>query len=163
MRPCSARVQTTWLFTSAPPVQWPGGRGAQNLWGPLNFDPKALKLQDALQAFFDGLFHGADLTHLNLEVGISMFWTKGQMTATTPFALLPVDLKPLDQTNSPTAKGVATFVYNQCVALLGDNTPKPAETTSSAIRLRVKITAPDKDAPQGASVVLEIPSIDFPL
>jgi hypothetical protein len=155
------------LIYQCPPVEWPGGCGAQNLWGPLVFDLEKLQLKDALQAFFDGLFHGADLTHLNLEIGVSVFWTKGAMTAVTPFALLPVDLKPLDNTtplpHTATATSVATFVYAQCVSLLGANTPKPAETASSGIQLRVKITAPDKDAPQGASVVLEIPAIDFPL
>jgi hypothetical protein len=151
------------LIYQCPPVEWPGGCGAQNLWGPLVFDLKGQKLLDAFQAFFDGLFHGADLTHLNLEAGASLFWTKGVMTAATPFALLPVDLKPVDETNAQTAKGVATFLYNQCVALLGTNTPAPAETDSSGIRLRVKITAHDSDAPQGAAVVLEIPAIDFAL
>lgn len=152
------------LIYQCPPVQWPGGCSAQNLWGPepLLFDKKGSTLDVALGAFFDGLLHGADLTHLTLEASASMFWTKGAMTATTPFVLLPVD-QAFQTVQAPTAGDIASFVYGKCVALLGANTPAPAELDSSRIRLRVKITAPENDVPRGAAVVLEIQSIDFPL
>jgi hypothetical protein len=152
------------LIYQCPPVEWPGGCPVQNLWRlPLKFTPGGLNLQDALTAFFDGLLHKADLSKLNLEAGISTYWRKGRMDTSTAVALLPVDLKPTaGGTTVSTAQTVASFVYAQYVAFLGQNTPGPAGTDASGIRLRVKITAPDKASSPRGAVVLEIPSIDFP-
>ena len=134
-----------------PSVQWPNGVPAQILWGSLKFDKQAQNLQQSLQTFFDGLLHGANPSNFNVEASISLVWRRRAMQSVTPFVLLPVDLLP--------TTSLANFVFTQCQTLLGTNAPALQEVDSSAIRLRVKIT--DKNSPPG--LVLEIPSIDFPL
>jgi len=41
-------------------------------------------LNTALPAFFEGIFHGADLAKLDLETGLSLLWSKGAMSMATP-------------------------------------------------------------------------------
>ncbi len=147
------------LVYQCAPVESPVDCRPLNLWGQLVFDMTGQTLESALQAFFDSIFHQADLTQLSMEAGISLSWSKGSMSAVTAFSILPADLKPADGT----AHGVATFVHDKCVALLGTGVLQPPDTDSAAIRLRVKITAPDKDTPTGPRTLLEITAIDFPL
>jgi hypothetical protein len=147
------------LIYRCPPVESPLDTWPQNLWSPplpaLQFDMTGLTLQTALQAFFTGIFNNEDLTTMNIEVGMSLKWTKAQMTTVTPFCILPVDAPPV----GGTATDVANFVFASCGELLGTSVTPPAETDSAAIRLRVKITVPTTS---GGRTLLEIAAIDFP-
>lgn len=127
-----------------------------NLWGLLRFDMTGLTFTTALQSFFAGVFRDATIAALNVEIGISLAWTKGSLSAVTPFSILPSDVKPI-------GNDIVGFVTSKCTQLLEGRIAKPADVDSAAIRLRVKVAAPDKDAPGGARTLLEVPAIDFPL
>jgi hypothetical protein len=152
------------LIYRCAPVESPLDVWPQNLWAPplppLSFDMTGFTLETALVAFFDGLFNQGDLSSMRIEVGASLAWRKGRLTAVTPFSILPADSPP----TPGTANGVAAFVFGKCSELLGTGAPRPQETDSAAIRLRVKITAPNTlDQLTEGRTLQEIAAIDFPL
>jgi len=147
------------LVYQCAPVEYPEDSRPLNRWGPLEFDMTDQALNTALPAFFEGIFHGADLAKLDLETGLSLLWSKGAMSMATPFSILPVDIKP----GNGTAKDISDVVQKKCEKLLGGTSKKPSETDSAAIRVRVKITAPDNNTPHGRRTLVEIPAVDFAL
>jgi hypothetical protein len=147
------------LIYQCAPVESPLDCRPLNLWGPLVFDMTGQSLRSALQGFFGGIFHQADLSQLNVDAGISLIWTKGSMAGVTPFSILPADIKP----GKGTVPELVQFVSDKCKELVGGALIRPSETDSASIRLRVKITAADKDTPSGSRTLIDAPATDFEL
>jgi hypothetical protein len=144
------------LIYECAPVESPVECWASNVWPPtLTFDLTGHSLQQGLRDFFAGLLLGTDLSSINLEVGAALRWQSGKLEGTTPFSILPTDIKP---TGVNAADAVADFVYGKYTALLSGSIPPDV---TPKLRLRVKLASPDTGAAR--RTLLDINAIDFPL
>lgn len=144
------------LIYECAPVDAPLECWASNVWPPtLTFDLTGHTLQQGLRDFFAGLLLGTDLSSIDLEVGAALRWQSGKLEGTTPFSILPTDIKP---TGLNAANAVADFVHAKYTALLGSSIPPDV---TPKLRLRVKLTTPDTGAAR--RTLLDLNAIDFPL
>jgi len=147
------------LIYECAPVESPLECWASNVWPrppmpTLTFDLTGQTLQQGLRDFFAGLLLGTDLKSIDLEVGAALCWQSGKLEGTTPFSILPTDIKPtgLD------ANAVADFVHAKFTALLGSSIPPDV---APKLRLRVKLTTANAGAAR--RTLLDVNAIDFPL
>jgi hypothetical protein len=165
----SPRPGNKLLVYQCAPVESPVDCRPLNQWVPapgteaFQFDAAGQDLKTALSSFFDGLLQRADLSNLSVEAGLFLVWQKGQMKAVTPFAILPADQALAKPTSAPSsaAGSIADFLNGKCKTLL-DPLVVPPDADQASIRLRVKITTPDK-TPSDRRTLLEVVAIDFPL
>lgn len=144
------------LIYECAPVESPLECWASNVWPQtLTFDLTGHTLHQGLGDFFAGLLLGADLSSINLEVGAALRWQSGKLEGTTPFSILPIDIKP---TGFNAANAVADFVHGKYTALLGSSIPPDV---TPKLRLHVKITTPDTG--EARRTLLNLTAIDFPL
>jgi hypothetical protein len=137
-------------------VESPADYWARNIWpARIGFDSAAGQpLQAALQAFFDTVFRGADLSTVRLEVGASLAWHAGQLTGVTPFFILPPDPDMIP--GAGTAKDLTDFVFGKYDDLLKTGTP-----TDVALALRLRVKLATNDPPPQQRTLLDIAAIDF--
>jgi hypothetical protein len=144
------------LIYECAPVESPLECWASNIWSAtLTFDLTGHTLQQALRDFFAGLLLGTNLSSIGLEVGAALRWQSGKLEGTTPFSILPTDIKP---TGLNAANAVADFVHAKYTALLGSSIPPDV---TPKLRLRVKLTTDDTGAAR--RTLLDLNAIDFPL